>query len=128
MKMSKIKKIIVKCQDFWTDEIEIDSDVFDDVYIEAATRAVESRINLPDFKLTVMLVCWEKKNFSKPEKHFGYNTYQILINGAFHNKAEVFRQNCIKLNGLDMKKENLKGNNAYGNPTNGQPNSGSLGE
>jgi hypothetical protein len=47
MKASALKKIVVKCADFWVDEFEIDSEIFDDVYVEAATRAIEKRKDLP---------------------------------------------------------------------------------
>ena len=67
MKSSVIKKIVVKCRfsetDFWMDEFEVNSKIFDDVYMEAATRAIERRKNLQGFRVTILLECWEKKNF-----------------------------------------------------------------
>ena len=54
MKTSTVKKIVVKCGKFWMDEIEINSEIFDDVYLEAATRAVEKRKDMSDFKVTVI--------------------------------------------------------------------------
>ena len=115
MKVSTLKKIIVKCSDFWMDEFEIDSEIFDDVYVEAATRAIEKRKDLPGFKVTVILECWEKKDFKKPEKHFCYNTYRVLINAGMHDKAEILRLNFMKMHGIDLQKESLKGEN--GNTT-----------
>jgi predicted DNA-binding ArsR family transcriptional regulator len=116
IKTSTLKKIVVKCADFWMDELEIDSEIFDDVYVEAATRAIEKRKDLPGFKVTVILDCWEKKDFKKPEKHFCYNTYRVLINAALHDKAEMLRINFMKMHGIDLQKESLKGEN--GNTTN----------
>jgi len=138
MKSSVIKKIVVKCRfsetDFWMDEFEVNSKIFDDVYMEAATRAIERRKNLQGFRVTILLECWEKKNFKKPEKHFCYNTYYVLINAGCHNKAEMLRVNFIKMYGIDLQKESLKGEN--GNITTTvtaaaklrQSNSGSIGK
>lgn len=111
MKSSTLKKVVVKCSDFWMDEVEIDSEIFDDVYVEAATRAVEKRKDLPGFKVTVILECWEKRDFKKPEKHFCYNTYRVLINAGLHEKAEMLRLNFMKMHGIDLQKESLKGEN-----------------
>lgn len=104
------KKIVVKCADFWMDEYEIDSEIFDDVYIESATRAVEKRKNQQGFQVAVIITCWEKKDFKKPEKHFCYNTYRVLINAGLHDKAEMLRSNFMKMYGVDLQKESLKGN------------------
>ena len=124
MKSSKIKKIVVKAGDFWMDELEIDSELFDDVYVEAATRAIEKRENVP-FKVGVIIETWEKKDFKKPEKHYCYNTYRVLINAGLHKKGENFRQNFIKLHGVDLQKESLKGENGDSAK---QPESGSIGQ
>ena len=91
------KKIVVKCADFWMDEHEIDSEIFDDVYIESATRAVEKRKNQKGFQVAVIIECWEKKDFKRPEKHFCYNTYRVLINAGLHDKAEMLRNNFMKM-------------------------------
>lgn len=111
MKSATLKKVVVKCSDFWMDEVEIDSEVFDDVYVEAATRAIEKRKDLPGFKVTVILETWEKRDFKKPEKHFCYNTYRVLINAGMHTKAEMLRINFMKMHGIDLQKESLKGEN-----------------
>jgi hypothetical protein len=118
MKSSTLKKVVVKCSDFWMDELEIDSEIFDDVYVEAATRAIEKRKDLPGFKVTVIIETWEKKDFKKPDKHFCYNTYRILINAGMHDKAEMLRLNFLRMHGVDLQKESLKGeNDTNGNVT-----------
>ena len=111
MKPPTLKKIVVKCPDFWVDELEIDPEIFDDVYVEAATRAIEKRKDLDGFKVTVVLECWEKKDFKKLDKHFCYNTYYILINAGMYEKAEMLRLNFIRMHGIDLQKESLKGDN-----------------
>lgn len=111
MKSSTLKKVVVKCADFWEDEFSIDPEIFDDVYVEAATRAIEKRKDLPGFKVTVILETWEKKDAKKPEKHFCYNTYRILINAGLYEKAEMLRLNFLSMHGIDLQKESLNGEN-----------------
>ena len=124
MKPSTLKKIIVKCSfednEFWMDEHEIDSEIFDDVYVEAATRSIEKRRDLPGFRVAVILECWEKKDFKRPDKHFCYNTYRVLINDSMHEKAEMLRFNFMQIHGIDLQKESLKGDND-GNTTIDKP-------
>ena len=111
MKSSTLKKVVVKCASLWMDEYEIDPDIFDDVYVEAATRSIEKRKDEPGFRVTVILETWEKKDFKKPDKHFCYNTYRILINAGMHQKAEMLRINFLQMHGIDLQKESLKGEN-----------------
>ena len=106
------------------DEFEIDSEIFDDIYVEAATRAIEKRKDLPGFKVTVIIETWEKKDFKKPDKHYCYNTYRILINAGMHDKAEMLRLNFMRMHGIDLQKESLKGeNDKNGNTTTSEPKS-----
>ena len=124
MKSSTLKKVVVKCSDFWMDEFEIDSEIFDDIYVEAATRAIEKRKDLPGFKVTFIIETWEKKDFKKPDKHYCYNTYRILINAGMHDKAEMLRLNFMRMHGIDLQKESLKGeNDKNGNTTTSEPKS-----
>jgi hypothetical protein len=113
MKTSELKKIVVKSGKHWMDEYEIDSTIFDDVYLEAATRAIEKRKDmLSKLRLGAILVCWEKRDFKRPERHFCYNSYYILVNAGLHKTAEIYRANFLKMYGRDMKKESLKENGA----------------
>lgn len=119
------KKIVVKCADFWMDEYEIDSEIFDDVYMESATRAIEERKNQQGFQVAVIIECWEKKDFKKPNKHFCYNTYRVLINAGLYNKAEILRSNFLKMYGIDLQKENIKGDTTESkNPSKGEEGDG----
>ena len=129
MKLPSLKKIVVKCADFWKDEFEIDSVLFEDVYVEAATRSIEKRKDLPGFKVTIIIETWEKKDLKRPEKHFCYNTYLILINAGLHDKAEMLRLNFMRMHGIDLQKEHLKGdNNGITDESKlNTPNSGSIG-
>lgn len=108
MKRSTIKIVGVKCSDFWEDEFEVDSSIHDDVYLEAATRAVEKRKSVPGFKVTAAIECWEKKDINNPYKHWCYNTYFVLLNAEMFEKAEMLRENFLKINHIDLQKESLK--------------------
>lgn len=121
MKPSKIKKIVVECLD-WRDAIEIDSTIFDDVYMEAATRVIEKNKNTPDFSVAIVMKCYEDKDEKDPYKQFVYNTYYVLVNAALYDKAEMLRLNFLKVHGIDIKKQSLKsdesGKSKPADPTN----------
>jgi hypothetical protein len=108
MKGSKLKNIVVKCLN-WSEEIEIDSSIFDDIYMEAATQIIEKNKNIPNFSVAIIMECYEKKDEKKPDKHFIYNTYFVLINAGLYEKAELLRLNFLKLHGIDIQKQSLKG-------------------
>lgn len=108
MKAPALKTVAVRCADFWEDVFDIDPSIHDDIFMEAATRAVDKRKRLANFMVTVMVECWEKKNENIPNKHFCYNTYFILVNSGLHKKAEMLRLNFFKLHKIDIQKESLK--------------------
>jgi hypothetical protein len=114
MKKSTLKKVVVKCGQFWEDVITVDSSLFDDVYMEAATRAMEKRKLEPDLKVTVMMICWLKKDEKNINKHFSYNTYFILINSGLHAKAELMRAAFFNQYKIDLRFEKLKEDDAGG--------------
>lgn len=108
MKLSKIKKVMVKSAD-WIDSFEIDSEIFDDFLLEAATRAVEKRKDDPDFNISVVIQAWEKKYEKDPMKHFVYNSYYVMVNAALYKKAEYVRSVYKKKENIDLKTQSLKG-------------------
>jgi len=109
MKSQALKKVVVLCADFWKDEFDIDPDVFDDVLLEAATRAVEKRKNEEGFQVAVVFECFEKRHLKKYDLHFCYNSYKVLVNAALYEKAEMLRLNFKKKHGTDLKLESLRG-------------------
>jgi len=113
-KKSALKKVVVQCANFWMDEFNIDPNVFDDIYMEAATRAVDKRQNEPNFKVAVIIKCWIASDVDKPDKHICYNTYFVMINSGLHIKAENFRRNFLLLHKIDLQKESLKPSNSDG--------------
>jgi hypothetical protein len=119
---SKLKRVIVRCLD-WVEEFDIDPVIFDDVYMEAATQALEKRKDGEKFLVTVVMETYLKADEKKSQKHYVYNTYFVLINAGLHFKAEMMRLNFLKSHGIDLRKESLKGddngtesNNSF-NPT-----------
>lgn len=114
---SKLKKVIVRCLD-WTEEFDIDPNIFDDVYMEAATRALEKRKDGEKFLVTVVMETYLKIDIKKPQKHYVYNTYFVLINAGLHFKAEMMRLNFLKSHGIDLRKESLKGDDNNGTNSN----------
>ena len=111
MKSKNIKKIIVKCAHYWQEEINVDADLFDDVYLEAATQTMDKLKNDPTLKVTPVFECWEKKDAKNINKHYCYNTYFVMINAGMHVKAEILRINFRKVHGTDLQKESIKGEN-----------------
>lgn len=117
MKPPTLKKIIVKCDlkdknninIGWNDEITVDPTIFDDVLLEACTRAVEKRKSLPGFSLGMTIECYDKRHIKDPSAHYCYNTYFVMINASMHKKAEALRSNFVKLYDVDLKIESLKG-------------------
>lgn len=105
---SKLKNVVVKCFN-WTEEFNIDPDIFDDVYVEAATRALEKRKDGEKFLVTVVMECFLKSDAKKAYKHYIYNTYFVLVNAGLYFKAEMMRLNFIKSHNIDLRKESLKG-------------------
>jgi hypothetical protein len=117
IKDSKFKYVVVKCADMWEDTIKIDSEIFDDIYMEAATRCIEKRKDDEDLKLAIILECWEKKETNNPNKHFCYNTYYVMNNAGLYTKAELLRHNFKLISNIDLKKESMRGEDN----NNGQP-------
>ena len=114
---SKFKKVVVKCLD-WTEEFNIDSTIFNDVYVEAATRALEKRKDGEKFLVTVVMETFLKSDTNKAQKHYVYNTYFVLINAGLYFKAEMMRLNFLKSHGIDLRKESLKGKDDGTEPNN----------
>lgn len=111
MKSSKIKTVVVECKlrdDVFTKQFDINSEIFDDVLLEAATRFAEQHVKKQNVKIAPILTAWEKKDTKNYEKYFCYNTYYIIINAGFHKKAEIMRKNFMAATGIDLKQEKLR--------------------
>lgn len=102
MKSSAIKTIVVRLTSDNVQEFEIDSTVFDDVYMEAATRAVETTKSKRQGIVRAISECWEKRT---PNKSVLYNSYWILVNAACYDKAEQLREKFKMQTDCDLAKE-----------------------
>jgi len=111
MKSSKIKTVVVECKlrnDVYTKQFDINSEIFDDILLEASTRFAEQHVRKQNVKISPILTAWEKKDVKNYEKHFCYNSYYVIINAGFHKKAEIMRKNFMAATGIDLKQEKLK--------------------
>jgi len=111
IKSNSVKTIIVECKmknSLDVKEFNIDSEIFDDVYLEAATRFAESHVKQPNAKIPPILSTYEKKDTKNFEKHISYNSYFIIVNAGFHNKAEIMREKFKQMSGIDLREEILK--------------------
>lgn len=89
MKPSAIKTVVVRLTADNVGEYDIDADVFDDPFLEAATRAVEKAKTNKHGIIRAVTECWDKKT---PKKSYTYNSYWILVNAACYKKAELLRE------------------------------------
>lgn len=102
MKSSATKTVVVSLTADNITEYDIDTNIFDDPYMEAATRAVEQSRKSQGGIIRPITRCWEKK---QPKKSFMYNSYWILINASCYNKAEMLREKFRLQTEVDLAKE-----------------------
>jgi hypothetical protein len=100
------KIIVVRLTADNVNEFEIDTDVFDDPFMEAATRAVEKAKTKSHGMIRPIAECWEKKS---PKKSYMYNSYWILVNAACYKKAELLREKFKFQHDCDLAKEPMCG-------------------
>ncbi len=105
MKSSAIRTIVVRLTADNVQEFDIDSEVFDDPMLEAATRAVEEISKTKKNSLIrAIMECWEKKT---PNDPIVYNSYWLLVNAACYDRAELLREKFKVQYDRDLKKEPL---------------------
>jgi hypothetical protein len=106
MKSSATKTIVVQMTADNVQEFDIDTGVFDDPFMEAATRAVEKTKTQRHGIIRAVTNCWEKSN---PKKSAMYNSYWILVNAACYGKAEQLREKFMAQTDCDLSKEPVSG-------------------
>ena len=106
MKSSATKTIVVRLTADDVQEFDIDEKVFDDPFLEAATRAVEKSKNQKGSIIRPVTQCWEKSN---PKRGALYNSYWILVNAACYAKAEQLREKFKAQTECDLAKEPKSG-------------------
>ena len=102
MKLSATKTIVVRLTADDVQEFDIDGKLFDDPYLEAATRAVEKSKNQKGSIIRPVTQCWEKLN---PKRGALYNSYWVLVNAACYSKAEQLREKFKAQTDCDLAKE-----------------------
>lgn len=101
-----LKTVVVKLTADNVFEFAIDTDIFEDPFMEAATRAVEKTKAKKHGIIRAVTECWDKK---LPKKPFTYNSYWILINAACYTKAELLRDKFKAQTDIDLSKEPVHG-------------------
>ena len=102
MKAKAIKTYVVRFKHDNVFEMDVDTDIFDDPYLEAATRAVEKIGFKKGTMLRAITECWEK---DKPKNSAMYNTYWVLVNAAHYAEAERLRDKFKSQTDCDLAKE-----------------------
>lgn len=102
MKSSAIKTIVVQLTIDDIQEFNIDVELFEDPYMEAATRAVEASKTHRGSIIRAVTNCWEKENTKKAAM---YNSYWVLINAACYDRAELLREKFKAQTNVDLAKE-----------------------
>ena len=100
-KIMKMKSVIVNSGD-WKKTVEIDSDIFDDIYVEACTQVVEEMAKNKKIRVAPVMICWDGETI------ITYNTYKILINASLYQSAEWFRKNFYNQTKIDLANEPTK--------------------
>lgn len=93
----------------WKTTIEVDEKIFDDYKLEACTQALEKMLKDGNTLVTALLQCWDEPVKKQGKKINIYNTYKILINAGFHEKAEVLRSVFLIKTNVDLAEEPIKG-------------------
>ena len=109
MKSSTIKTIVVQLASNNVFQIDIDTDIFDDPHLEAATRAVE-QCKIKKYGIVRPVTkCWEKKDEKNIKKHHLINSFWLLVNAGLYSKAELLREKFQQQTEVDLSKEPIRG-------------------
>ena len=107
--MSLIKNIVVCLNKDDISEYDIDTETFDDPYLEAITRAIEKGARSSKvIRVRPLSICWEKSN---PKKQTSCNSYLAMVNASLYKKAELLREKYKIQYDIDLAKRPM-----YGNP------------
>jgi hypothetical protein len=105
-KLTSMKTIVVYLTSDNVCEFEINPDIFDDPFMEAATRAIEKSKQQRGAIIRPITTCWEK---DLPKRVHMYNSYWILVNAARYSKAEQLRDKFRIQYDADLAKEPVHG-------------------
>ena len=106
MKSPMIKTVVVRLTTENVSEYDVDTDIFDDPFLEAATRAIEKTKKKMRGIIRAMIECWDKKD---PKKVIMFNSYWILVNASCYSKAELLREKFKMQTNCDLAKKPVYG-------------------
>ena len=106
MKPPGIKTVVVRLSSDNVSEFDIDTEIFNDPFLEAATRAVETIKKKPHGIIRAITECWDK---TTPKKTAMYNSYFILVNASCFAKAEELRDKFKMQTDCDLAFEPIHG-------------------
>jgi len=99
-----IKKLYVHSAD-WEKYIDIDSDIFDDVFIEACTRVLDDNLKNKNMSVAPFM----ESRLKRGKTTYIFNTYKILINAGYYRYAENLRIHFKRQSKIDLRDEPIKG-------------------
>lgn len=102
--MKKDSKLFRVWSSNWSMNIRVEN-FFDDPYTEACTRCIETKLSSDEENINVSPIMMCKCLISNEQ--ITLNTYKILINGGFHEKAEYLRENFFDSSDIDLASEPL---------------------
>jgi hypothetical protein len=106
MKSSGVKTIVVRLTSDNIFEFEVDTDIFDDPFMEGATRAIEKTKKQTSGSIVrVITECWDKKH---PKNSCLYNSYWVLVNASCFKKAEQLREKFKMQTDIDLSLEPVR--------------------
>jgi uncharacterized membrane protein affecting hemolysin expression len=114
MKSSTTKVVIVKINGKKS-QVVVDAAIYDDIYLEAATRFVEKQKGSRAFfnKIKILGLCYCKEDEERPENHQQVNLYHVLVNAAMYDLAELLREKTKNLHNVDLQIEPARSNAGY---------------
>ena len=103
---STIKTIVVCVDSKTTVEYAIDTEIFDNPFVEASTRALEACRYKPHFKVRPAILCWDKLHQKDPHT---YNAYFLMVFAGMHSRAELLREKFKYQYDIDLAQEPIHG-------------------
>ena len=110
-----VKTVVVECKmkdSLDTKEFDVDTEIFDDVLLEAVTRFAAQRVIRKNAKIAPILTAYDKNDTKDYNKHFCFNSYFAIVNAGFYKKAEIMRKNFMTVSGIDLQKDPIRSKDA----------------
>lgn len=111
MKSPTTKVVIVKLNGKKS-QVSVDSELHDDIFIEAATRVVEKNRSDMSFFHSIRIIgeSYEKADENNIDKHYQINLYHVLVNAGLYSVAELLREKTKNLHNVDLQLEPARAN------------------